>query len=58
MVVAITIITQDENKILPNLILKRIIGRRTQFYQRFKFNKRKLSRITIKIMWENYYTIT
>jgi hypothetical protein len=41
MVVIITIITQDENKILPNTIPRRIIGKMTQFYQWFKFNKWK-----------------
>ncbi len=40
-VVAITIIMQDENRILLNGIPRRIIGRRTQIYERFKLNKRK-----------------
>jgi hypothetical protein len=41
MVIAITIITQDENKVLPNAILKIIIGERMQIYEWFKFNERK-----------------
>jgi hypothetical protein len=39
MFTAITIITQDENKILPNGIRKRIIGGRTQIYECLKFNE-------------------
>jgi len=39
MFTTITIITQDENRILPNGIRKRIIGGRTQIYERLKFNK-------------------
>jgi hypothetical protein len=42
MVVVIKIITQDENIILPNIILKRIIGERMQIYQWFKFNEQKV----------------
>ncbi len=41
MFTTITIITQDENRILPNGIRKRIIGGRTQIYERLKFNKQK-----------------
>ncbi len=41
MVTAIIIVTQDENKILPNAIPRRIIGGRTQIYECFKFNERK-----------------
>jgi hypothetical protein len=40
-VTAITVITKDKNKILPNAIPRRIIGRRMQIYEHFKFNKRK-----------------
>jgi hypothetical protein len=37
---AIIIITQDENKILPKEIPRRIIGRRRRhFYECFKFNE-------------------
>jgi hypothetical protein len=39
--VVITIITQDKNIILLNKIPRRIIGRRIQFYERFKFNEWK-----------------
>ncbi len=42
MVITITIITQDENKILPNIIPRRIIGERTQFYQQFKLIEQKV----------------
>jgi hypothetical protein len=38
-VIAITIITQDNNRILPNGIPRRIIGGRTHIYERFKFNE-------------------
>jgi len=40
-IVVITIITQDENRILPNQIPRRIIGRRRHFYKRFKFNEHR-----------------
>jgi hypothetical protein len=39
MVIVITIITQDKNRILPNIIPRRRIGRKMQFYQWFKFNE-------------------
>jgi hypothetical protein len=32
---------QDDNRILPNGIPRRIIGRRMQIYEHFKLNKRK-----------------
>jgi hypothetical protein len=38
-IATITIITRDENKILPKEIPRKIIGRRMQFYERFKFNE-------------------
>jgi hypothetical protein len=42
MVTTITIITQDENIILPNKILRRIFSkRRMHFYECFKFNERR-----------------
>jgi hypothetical protein len=42
MIATITIITQDENKIMPNEIPRKKIGRmRMQFYERFKFNEHK-----------------
>ncbi len=40
-VVAITINMQDENKILPNGIPRKITGKRTQIYECFKLNKWK-----------------
>ncbi len=40
-VVTITIIMQDENRILLNGIPRRIIGERTQIYERFKLNEQK-----------------
>jgi hypothetical protein len=41
MVTTIIIVTQNENKILPNTIPRKIIGGRTQIYECFKFNERK-----------------
>jgi hypothetical protein len=40
-VIAIIIITQDNNRILPNGITRRIIGGRTQIYECLKFNQQK-----------------
>jgi hypothetical protein len=40
-IVAITIIMQDENKILSNGIPRRIIGERMQIYDHFKINERR-----------------
>jgi hypothetical protein len=41
MVIVIIIITQDENRVLPNAIPRRIIGERMQIYEWFKFNEWK-----------------
>jgi len=38
-ITAITIITQDENKILPNEKPRRLISKRIHSYESFKFNE-------------------
>jgi hypothetical protein len=44
MLSTIIIITQDGNKILPNGIPRRIIGKRMQIYEHFRFNEWKSER--------------